>query len=199
MAEWIQQIPEELPVRVDSRERKPLPFPSTIQWFPPGYGEPIRLRIVTETETMAVGDYLLAPWPDISRIERKGAATEVAKNFLSRDRKRQFTCFKKLQASCRFPYLLMEFTPADVWSLARNPHAPRQLKLDVEDGVDPQARLLDHLCTASSLYGLRFLWVGGSKTTANRRRTGELIVRVMLNHVWDVCYRQKGFKNENAA
>ena len=74
----------ELTILVDSREKKPLPFPEHLPLLRsdlPALSRSSRTyRLRTESLTMATGDYALKGYEKQCLIERKGSLQEVAGN-----------------------------------------------------------------------------------------------------------------------
>jgi len=103
----------ELTILVDSREKKPLPFPEhlpSLRSDLPALSRSSRThRIKTEKVTLVTGDYALKGYEVACLIERKGSLAEVAGNCLTADGRRKFTAaMDRLKEACFYPYLLLE-------------------------------------------------------------------------------------------
>lgn len=166
------KVPNVVTVQIDSREQVPILFPSTIM-----IGHPEltfkSLPIAVEQERIALpfGDYRLAEYPNLCGIERKASQLEIYKNMNeSHDRIRQAKAFRKLTAGCKYPYIMVECSPAELLS---------------ESAKVKQPELVVHrLALAIAKYDLRCIfipWKGRSPTT--RRKVGTLLLHLMLGHV----------------
>ena len=103
----------ELTIVVDSREKKPLPFPEhlpSLRSDLPALSRSSRThRIRIEKVTLKTGDYALKGYELGCLIERKGSLAEVAGNCLTADGRRKFVAaMDRLKSACLYPYLLLE-------------------------------------------------------------------------------------------
>lgn len=103
----------ELTIVVDSREKKPLPFPEhlpSLRSDLPALSRSSRTyHLKIEKATLKTGDYLLKGHEAGCLIERKGSLAEVAGNCLTPDGRRKFVAaMDRLKDSCLYPYLLLE-------------------------------------------------------------------------------------------
>lgn len=103
----------ELTILVDSREKKPLPFPEhlpSLRSDLPALSRSSRtFRLKLEKTTLVTGDYALKGYEAACLIERKGSLAEVAGNCLTADGRRKFTAaMDRLKEACFYPYLLLE-------------------------------------------------------------------------------------------
>lgn len=162
-------IPNSVTVQVDSREQRPIKFPSTVMIAHPERTDK-RLLIEVKTKKIALpyGDYRLAEYPTCCVIERKAGQRELYKNFFNpRDSVRQAKSFRKL-SQCEYPYLLIELAPADV--LQRNPNIP-----------DTEA-LLNRVSMVFAKYRFHALWIPWrSSRKSSRRQLGTFLVHLMLS------------------
>jgi len=106
-------VQNELTILVDSREKKPLPFPEhlpSLRSDVPALSRSSRtFRLKTEKRTLVTGDYALKGYEVACLIERKGSLAEVAGNCLTADGRRKFTAaMDRLKDACFYPYLLLE-------------------------------------------------------------------------------------------
>lgn len=166
-------IPAGLTVQIDSREKYPLLFPANIFLPNPDphrfRSGPIPVPLTTETTSLACGDYRLAEYPDCCIVERKGSCDELLKNLCSlTDSARQAAAFLRLARSCKYPYLLIEASPASLFSSDIPPQYQGDLSL--------------RLGQALSTYKLSALWVSQCRTPDARRNLGEFLVYLMLGY-----------------
>ncbi len=146
----------------DSREKRPLLFPSTIRWK----GQ--ALRVQATTKKMDEGDYCLEGMEDICLIERKAGLREIHGNFFTKDMKRAKKAFDRLAKATKHPILLLESGIDDL--LTPTVRFPRP---------GPLVQRLVDACTERRI---EFLLVGRCLFPKRRRQVGELIVRFMLSY-----------------
>ena len=106
-------VNSELTIIVDSREKKPLPFPEhlpSLRSDLPALSRSSRTyRLKMEKRTLVTGDYALKGYEAGCLIERKGSLAEVAGNCLTADGRRKFVAaMDRLKEACLYPYLLLE-------------------------------------------------------------------------------------------
>lgn len=169
-------LPLEVTVEVDTRERRPISFPKTIKIVHPEQpNKYFLLGVKTVRTKLDFGDYRLAKYPNCCVIERKAGQRELYKNIYNpRDSVRQAKSFRKL-AQCEFPYLLIELTPAEI--LRANPHIP-----DTE-------LLLNRLGLVIAKYGFHMLWVPWrSRRRTSRGQLGLFLTHLMLTHALKRSY-----------
>lgn len=163
------KIPNIVTVQIDTREQIPMVFPSMIQ-----IGHPelthlmLPISVVTERIALDFGDYRLKEYPDLCVIERKATQLEIYKNMNeSHDRIRQAKAFRRLSTSCKYPYLLVEASPAELLSYNNRTKQPE---------------LVCHrLALAIAKYDLRALFIPWkSRIPGIRRKVGTLMVHLML-------------------
>lgn len=119
-------LPQDLLILVDSREKKPLLFPSHISCaHPTDPDQTVVYRLHTTTKELKAGDYGLAGYEGACLIERKGGAREVIQNCTTSDLPRWTASLDKLVAACSLPVLLLEGSPSDLLSSGnwcKDPH-----------------------------------------------------------------------------
>lgn len=162
------KIPRSLTVLVDSREKYPLLFPAHIDWYPSRGGKPKKIVVCTDKRVLEAGDYALEEYAYGCIIERKGSLRELHQNLLTDDYKRFKAAIERLAEACRYPYLLLDMTPADL-------HRPTE-------HVESPAEVVDALMEFVHRYGLRLWFAGSCKQYQARRILGEQVVRVILAH-----------------
>ena len=162
-------IPTTLVVQIDTREKKPLLFPATLDVWT-GYNKKV-IRVKTERATLDAGDYQLAGRRECI-VERKGSLRELHNNLFGQDSARQARAFKKLAEACDHPYLLVHTTTSDL--LARTEHNP-------EPG-----RLVQVMTRCLTKYGLSLLVAPRTSGAVAGRVLGTLILHIMVGHTnWD--------------
>jgi hypothetical protein len=135
---------------------------------------PIGVKI--EKAKLDYGDYRLKEYPDICVFERKASQLELYKNMNeSRDRIRQAKAFRKLATQCKFPYLLIECSPAELLA---------------NDARIKNPELLVHrISLAIAKYNLRALFIPWrSRSPEVRRKVGTLMLHLMVG-----CVLQESF------
>ena len=104
----------EITVVIDTREQYPLFFPEFIHVTHPD--NPTRtwpIKVSAKRGTLHLGDYCLDGYETLAVIERKASQLEILKNMTdAKDKARQARAFKRLSEGCKYPYLLLEASPA---------------------------------------------------------------------------------------
>lgn len=161
----------------DTREQKPLIFPSTLKVLNPARlpnksaGVLVQLKFIEEALSRShpevqYGDYYLKGFPDRVIIERKGSVREVALNCLNTTRRRRFVEeLKYLKSRCKFPYLLLEGSYYNLLAPTRHVKDPG-LAVDALTSL-----LMEHKINQIVL---------PSNTPAARLATGEWAARLMI-------------------
>lgn len=146
---------------IDSREQMPLPFPEHAQVYVRRSKQPTLIRVKSVSESMLAGDYCLRGQGHLCIVETKRSAEELHNNLLTDDFRRANAAFHRLAESTLRPYLVCEFSQSDLFKPGHE-------------------RLPDALSWAVARYGLR-LWFAGPRTYKDaRRRTAELVLRLLL-------------------
>ena len=134
------------------------------------------IRVETDlTTALDAGDYALAGYEHLARVERKGSVAELMGNLFTRDRARQERALTKLISSCKYPYLLLDFPAREAMT---SPYVR-----------DPQEVMCEvyRLC---AWRGLRLLWLHPGADVASRRNVGTQIVHILWQHAWhDIVQR----------
>lgn len=153
----------------DSNEQFPLQFPETM--YVTGLDGERKLYAVEVTKMRLVfGDYAIKDWEHLACVERKGSIEELRKNLFDRkDKKRAKKAFDKLEDGTKFKYLLADFTPANFY--ATNPNL---LWCDV---------VQDAFIRELQKRNIQLIWLPRLADASNRRQIGEIIVRILYNHV----------------
>jgi len=163
------EIPTLITVQIDTREQIPMLFPSMINIGHPELTfKMLPIEVIVQRVKLDFGDYRLAEYPDVCVIERKASQLEIYKNMTeSLDRIRQAKAFRKLAAGCRYPYILVEASPAEL--LSSNPRVK-------------QPELVCHrFALAIAKYDLRALFIPWkSRSPVVRRKIGTLMLHLML-------------------
>lgn len=159
-------IPKKLTVQVDTREKRPLIFPSFIEIdHPERKNYVLRIEIILEHCKLDAGDYRLKEYPACCIVERKGSVRELIQNLDDSlaDSIRQAKALRRLTSSCAYPLLLLEFAPSEFEVLGNS-------------------NLLMHkLALVVAKYRLGLLWLPYKHWGAtNRRRVGEFLIHLML-------------------
>lgn len=179
-------VPKRLTVIVDSREKIPILFPTTISWW--GMDQTAKkheIVVETKTDTMFAGDYCLE-FPKGVRhdrcctIERKYKVSEIYTNLFTKDWDRCSRAFERLcqtgppSGDPGARYLLVESSPAEFRAYER--------EHDLPEGI-----IMDRLIQTACIFGLRLWFTPGHAMPAARRRLGEMMVRLMLGHIFHPC------------
>lgn len=163
-------VPRTLTVLVDTREQRPLLFPSSFLYHPSRRaGGAVRVLLTWERHTLNAGDYMLKGYGGIVRVERKGSLEELAKNLLSKDFTRSSAAFRKLAHSCAHPIVLLEESP--VVLMRPTPY------------VENPALVMDTWHRLMAERSVHWIWCGRCKSTNSRRLLGLQIVRLMFAYV----------------
>lgn len=165
-------IPNKITIQIDTREQIPLLFPAMIQiGHPERTYQNIPIGVTTERIKLDFGDYRLKKYPTVCVVERKASQLEIWKNLNeSHDRIRQAKAFRKLTSGCKYPYLLVEASAAEL--LSDNIHVK-------------QPELVCHrLALALAKYNLRLLFIPWKSRCPNtRRKVGTFLLHLMLGHI----------------
>lgn len=169
-------IPKKVTVLVDTREKKPLLFPSHLKILP--LVEALKRRSTPQIVTvnvcphrMVIGDYAVKQYEHLVTVERKGSIGELMHNASGGDRARFLKAIERLKV-IKHPILFLDCLPTSVF----NP-PPSLADRDPMMAVDVILGLAAHL-------NLHLIW-GGRTTTSPRvrRRLGEIILRSMLHAI----------------
>lgn len=167
------KVPKSLTVQIDTREKYPILFPATIQIGDPKHPDDATRRMLipisTEKIKLNVGDYRLKEFPDCCVIERKASQRELFNNLMAAKGKiRQAKAFKRLADQVKYPYLLLEISPAEMLH-ARYPEL-----------VSVPEILFHRLCQVLMKYKFGLIWVSRTHTPTGRRRIGTSLIHLML-------------------
>lgn len=152
-----------LTVVQDSREKHPLQFPDNVKVHLRRSKTPTLIKITTEVDTLPTGDYTLKGFDHVVLIETKRSARELHDNLLTADYRRASHAFERLQ-SAKHPFLVCEFG---------------QSELLEETAFGGQA-VADALAFIVAEHGLSLWFTGPRSGSLARRRTAELILRLMV-------------------
>lgn len=155
-----------LTVVIDSREKRPLVFPATLEVWTRNKAE--RVQVQTETAKLDAGDYLLKGFEDRAVVERKGSVRELAQNLLTRDQLRQGRAFRRLADACEHPYLFLHTTATSLLSANQYNSEPD--------------RLVQKLAWALDKFGLHFILVPLTSSVASRRLVGTIALNLLVGH-----------------
>lgn len=150
---------------VDSREKRPMPFPAHIPfWATPK--RRVTIKLVQEVRTLKTADYILGGAPSQVGIERKADLDELHQNLCTASgRKRFLSCLDRLSSEFAQPVLFLEGTPA---------HLMRSTYKD----VDP-ARVRDQLMSACAHYKVSLLMYP-TATIPQRRVAAEWLASLLI-------------------
>ena len=171
------KIPTEITVIVDTREKIPILFPSIINISHPEFiYRKIPIAVKVERRKLDYGDYALDGYADICVFERKSSQFEIFKNLNeSHDRIRQAKAFRRMKSSCKFPYVLIEASPAEL------------LKSDPK--IKHPELICHRLGLALAKYGLQALFIPWKSRNANtRRKVGTLMLHIMVACILEETY-----------
>jgi len=161
-------IPKTLEVDIDSRENYPLLFPSSISLRDPFTAEEFISKVETRKIRLDAGDYRLSCYPDLCIVERKGTFKELAANFLSEDRHRQGRAFKRLSSACKYPVLLVE----------EGPHQLYKKSLYIKNPDFLSQRLF----TVCGAMGFNLIFIPPSPTSRHRREVGRMLLHLFVSY-----------------
>ena len=154
-------------ILVDTREKKPLRFPSFMPMLrSPLVGDTTTVQIHTIKQKLDTADYVLQGFEHLTGIERKGSIREVANNCLTFDRDRLRRCLDRMRKEFRYPILLLEGTVKTLLS-DRRVHKPY--------------RALDALHRLLAEYRIPLLMLP-SASHSNRQIMGETVARILINN-----------------
>ena len=156
-----------LTVIQDSREQTPLKFPDHIKVHLRRSKTPTLIKIKTDVDTLPAGDYTIEGFDNVVLVETKRSARELHDNLLTADFRRASHAFELLQSATKHPFLVCEFGQSDL--------------LDETPGTAwGGPAVADALAYLVAEHGLS-LWFAGPRSGAlARRRTAELILRLMI-------------------
>ena len=164
-------------VLVDSREQRPLVFPSFMAvnrmaavWGPE---EPELWSFETKVQALSFGDYCIEGFQDVVCVERKADVDrELFKNLVSDDKHRFLNALTRLVDGCEHPVLFIESMPMAVW------------RAKDQKSQDLVLKALDLLLELKAKFGFDLVWGGRSDhSPQSRRRVGEIMLRLMVQHV----------------
>lgn len=164
--------PKSFTVLVDTRERYPFLFPSSVVWYPYctaslGY----TVEIKTKREELSFGDYCLEGHEHVVCIEKKGSLSELTGNLLTKDRNRAVRAFQRLADAVQHPYLFLEMGMAELF-----PARPSDYEGNPELILDSLFDILHKLKIGCHL-------VGKPRSNPARRRVGTYAIHLLLNAV----------------
>lgn len=175
-------VPKKITVLVDSREKKEILFPKSIGWRKDQSRRTHEIVVETRKIALLAGDYCLefpqgVIWDRQCCFEKKGSARELFNNFFTTDKARCTRAFLKMlkirpegePKGAR--YFLIE---PSLWEIAAY-----EKKLGLDRGL-----IMDQIAQTAELFGLS-LWMAPGFQSADRRyMLGEMMIRVMLAHVF---------------
>lgn len=158
----------EIVVQVDTREKKPQPFPEMVAW------RDGTVRVRTERKTLKAGDYRLKRWTHAAGIEKKGGPRELY-NCLLGDRRVAFDKqLIKMRKEYAWPVLFIDCAPQavvnfDYWSLYRQRNEPTA------------SQLLGALASSTAKHGVHVIW-GGSmgRSLGQVYATGQMLLSLLM-------------------
>ena len=161
-------IPNQITVLIDSRERRPLLFPSWIEWYGDRTLESRQIQVLTKVIRMPSGDYAISGYDEVCIIETKRSLRELHGNVCT-EWPRVAKALGKLSVACKYPYVVWEMSTSEL--LRASKHVP-----------DP-VLVIDRWMQALTRLDLRLMWVGRHDEPGPRRKLGEQLVRLMLAHI----------------
>lgn len=151
-----------LTVIQDSRERTPLRFPAHIKVHLRRSKTPTLIKITTEVDTLPAGDYTIKGFDNVVLIETKRSARELHDNLLTADYRRASCALERLATTTKKPIFVCEFGQADLLSFGDS------------------SQCSDALVWAVANYGLSVWFTGPRSGSDARRRTAEVVLRLMI-------------------
>lgn len=171
-------LPRQLIVEVDTREKRPIPFPSTLKLPRDLTGKKThRIKIITKTIKLPFGDYRLKDYPTQCVIERKAGQSELLTNLRTRDYRRFLKALVRLSISCEHPTLLIESSPHLLATDPYDSYLPQGglYKLDQEAMIQQLARLI------SDFY-IHLILIGEAETLMQRENLGLFCLNMMVGY-----------------
>lgn len=132
-------------------------------------GERRLYRIEEIPERLSEGDYTLDGYETLSAMDTKRSLDELRKNLLDTDKVRAGKALRRLAERCKYPYVVLDMTPAEF-----NRKSSRCLWPDV---------VQDEVFKELGKLGIGLLWLPTGNTVAARKQLGEYMLRIMLGHV----------------
>lgn len=168
-----EQLPEQLTVLIDTREKYPLLFPSSVRVeVPPTFSTRL-IPVITQTRTLKTGDYQIAELSDTAIVERKAGQNELIHNLADhKDSIRQAKAFKRLSQACRWPILLVEAHHHSFYSPSSVPNLKAKLK--------HHELIVQRLFSAAVRFGLHPLFIPPPNSPARRRQLGCFILQYII-------------------
>ena len=158
-----------LPITIDSREKQPIAFPSSLTALNRKTGKLALYKIELTTETLLYGDYLSSDARHAVVVERKKNMRELCGNCLNPRRRSNFVReLKNLRDRACFPWLLIEGTVDD---LGKGPG---------DYNTNILAR--DHFIDLLHEYGVSFM-CARTKTQAQRLECGKWVAATILSGI----------------
>lgn len=151
-----------LPIQViiDSREKRPLLFPATLNFRGRLY------TIETIRRRLDAGDYMLEHAPQLAGIERKAGLREIHQNFLTTDSRRAHKALVRFAGAYEHPLLLLESSTSQLMTPTK--YFPRP------------GGIVQQILDACADLKIGLLLVGRCAQTTTRRKAGELALRALL-------------------
>lgn len=162
-------IPSEVTVVIDKREQTPLLFPDWIRVQVDRSGEEQMVDIKQTVKVMPAGDYCLEGYDDLVIFETKRTLRELYNNVCTKDWGREARALKRLSEGCKYPHLVFELSPAELFQ--KNIHVPR-----------PHL-VFDRWMQVVARFHLHLMIVGGARQPRQRRALGEQLVRLALSYI----------------
>ena len=164
-----------LVVAVDHREKYPLIFPARLYWRPDDDTTIFDVRIVKRQ--IRTADYYIDGHKGTCLIERKATVNELNTNLFGPAKKRNnfVSALDRMADECTHPYLFLDMRWSDLWA-------------DHDANGRPIQRcpftLYDHLFQELACRGIGLLGPIPARTVVQRRMAGDLLLRLMLSHVF---------------
>lgn len=154
---------------MDTREQRPLLFPTYLDFYPDRRRSSLtRIALTTRKSHLPEGDYVLDGFPPYSGIERKYNLSELSNNLFTTDYKRFTSALDRLADTFKYPYLFVEGSLMDLHRASKYHERPELIH--------------DALNAALTRRDIRLLLVGRCSSVKARTLAGAYITRTMLNH-----------------
>ena len=167
-------LPRKLTVAIDTREKIPILFPSTIRVKDPRTRKPYLIHIETKKIKLNTGDYCLLEYPKCCIIERKASQSELFGNFETQDSIRQGKALIRLEKECTDPIIMIEASPTELLT------CNKYIK-------SPDLFVSNLLCQIYKLKkrgkGIEIMWITTGKAPTRRRKVGEFLLHRMLTPI----------------
>lgn len=156
-------------VVVDTNEKTGFKLMFPQRMFSDHDGERRLYRVVQVHRRLTEGDYAIDEYEGLGCVDTKRSLDELRKNLFDTDKVRAGKALRRLAEKCKYPYLMLDMTPAEF----NRPNDRCAWPDVVQNAVFKELGVL----------GIRLLWLPAGKTVYAREQTGEYVIRILLGHI----------------